>query len=371
MKVLLLSSTTGEGHNSAAKAVLAALEAKGAECEFLDPISFQSESAKKKVTSIYSKIITGIPILFGIIYQAGNLYDRTPLPSPVLHANAKYADKLAKYITDNGFDAVVCPHLFAMQAMAVVRVKYGVQVPTYCIMTDYTVHPFHKDSKPLDYQFASCEKTKRFLIKRGFDEDKITVSGIPVHPKFSKDMTKREAKEKLGISDDKRVISVFTGGAGCGKILKICKKFDKVLGSEYEVHVFPGRNEELRCRLIEYFGEEGKIKVHGFTSDVNIYMKASEVVLSKPGGLSSTEVATANVPFVHMRAVPGCESYNVRYFKKHGISLYGKTVGKAVKYTLSLLCDSSLAEKMVEAQRATVPRKAADFIANTIIEGKK
>ena len=371
MKVLLLSSGTGEGHNSAAKAVMDALVEKGVECVFLDPISFQSENAKKKVSSIYNKIISKVPFVFGIIYFAGVLYDKTPLPSPVLKANSKYAGKLAEYIKNENFDAVVCPHLFAMQAMAVVRVDKGFYVPTYSIMTDHTTHPFHKDAKPLDVHFASNEKTAKYIVKRGFDEQKVIITGIPANPKFALSVSKNEAKNIVGISESKKVISVMTGGAGCGKILKLCKKFNKCLSEDFCVCIFPGKNEKLRQRLLSEYSDNPKFKILPFTNDVHLYLKASEVALSKPGGLSSTEIAAANVPLVHLKAIPGCESYNVRYFKSRGLSLYGKSIRRAVKYTVKLLENKELAARMLEAQRRFVPANAADLIANKIIEDMK
>ncbi len=370
MKVLLLSSATGEGHNSAGKAVMDALTEKGVECVFIDPISFQSEAAEKKVSGIYNNIISHIPALFGIIYAAGAIYDRTPLPSPVLKANSKYSSKLAEYIKDEGFDAVVCPHLFAMQAMRSARLDHGLYVPTYCVLTDHTAHPFHKDAKPLDIHFAPSEKVKAKMVKRGFDSERVVVSGIPANPKFSISTKKREIKEQLGISGDKKIISVMSGGAGCGKIVKLCKKFAKRLTDGYAVYVFPGKNEKLRAKLVEKFGTDPKFKIIPFTNDIHLYIKASEVVLSKPGGLSSTEIATANIPFVQMKAIPGCESYNVRYYKNNGIAFYGKSVRRAIKYAFILLEDDCAAQKMKEAQRAFIPQYAANFIADQIIANK-
>lgn len=370
MKILILSCSTGEGHNSAAKAVMDTLVAKGAECELLDPICFKSEKRMKTVASLYNNLISKAPFIFGIIYRLGKLYDFLKLPSPVAYANSKYAKPFSEYIVKNGFDAVVSSHIFAMQAMVAVREKHGVKIPVYCIMTDYTVIPFHKDAKTLDVQFASTEKGKQELIKKGFESEKICVSGIPVNPKFNIDITKSEAKAKLGIPEDKKVIMILSGGAGCGNMIKLCKKMDKSLSSDYLICVFPGKNEKLKSKLEKEFSTNDKIKVVGFTLDTNIYMKAAEVVLSKPGGLSSTEIAVANVPFVHLKAIPGCESYNIKYFTSSGLSLPGKTINSAVKQTLRLLNDTDLAEDVMRKQREYIPNNSADLIAQKVLEEK-
>lgn len=106
MKVLLISCGTGEGHNSAAKAVMETLTQKGVECELIDPISLKSDNAKEKVSGTYNGIIKHVPFLFGIIYTIGKLYSFLPLPSPVKWANSKYSKELAEYIKKKEFDAV-------------------------------------------------------------------------------------------------------------------------------------------------------------------------------------------------------------------------------------------------------------------------
>lgn len=368
MKILILSCSTGEGHNSAAKAIMDSLIAKGAECEFIDPICFKSKKTMNAVSGAYNNLIRKAPWLFGIIYKLGQIYDFLRLPSPVAYANSKYSEPFSKYIEEKGFDAVVSTQLFAMQAMVAVREKHGIRIPVYCVMTDYTVIPFHKDSKTLDVQFASTEKGKQTLIKKGIEPEKICVSGIPVNPKFNIDMTKSEAKAKLGIPENKKVITILSGGAGCGNMIKLCKKMEKALGSEHLICVLPGKNEKLKSKLDKEFGTNEKIKVVGFTRDTHIYMKASEVVLSKPGGLTSTEIAVANRPFVHLKAIPGCESYNIKYFTSKGLSLPGKTINSAVKQTLRLLNDTDLAEDVMRKQREHIPSNAADIIAKKVLE---
>lgn len=367
MKILILSCSTGEGHNSAAKAVRDALTVRGAECVFMDPIIFKSEKRMHFIADLYNNTIAKAAWLFGIVYRLGKLYDATPLPSPVAYANSKYSRELAEYIAENRFDAVVCSHLYAMQAMVAVREKHKLSVPTYCILTDYTVIPFHKDAKSLDAHFAPTAEVARELVKKGIPKDRIYVTGIPANPKFNITLSKSDAKKLVGIPDERRAVMLLSGGAGCGSILKLCRGLDRTLDPSYTVLVFPGKNEKLKARLEREFSENGRVRVVAFTPDVNIYMKASDAVLSKPGGLSSTEIASANLPFVHLKAIPGCETYNIRYFTSNGLSLGGTTVKKAVRQTKRLLEDKALAENMLKKQRELIPPDAADRIAETVL----
>ncbi len=98
MKILILSCGTGEGHNSAAKAVYDNLKGKNTECEIRDVLSFKSERAARRAAEVYSAVIKRAPLLFGAAYALGGLYDRAGLPSPIYYSNAKYAEKLCGYI---------------------------------------------------------------------------------------------------------------------------------------------------------------------------------------------------------------------------------------------------------------------------------
>lgn len=371
MKVLVLSCSTGEGHNSAAKAVMEALALKGAECEFIDPISFKSEKMMRRVSSTYNNIIIKVPTLFGVIYRIGAIYESLHLKSPVAWANSKYADKLSEYIKEKGFDSVVCTQLFAMQAMVAAKEKHGINLPVSCVLTDYTVIPFYKDAKSLEHHFVPTVEIKDKLVKIGFSEEQIEVTGIPTSPKFSIPLSKSEAKRMLSIPEDKRVVSILSGGAGCGKIVKICREMNKHLDESHVICVFTGKNEKLKDKLNKEFGKNEKIKIVTFTPDINVYVKASDAVLSKPGGLSSTEIAAANRALVHMKAIPGCESYNIKYFNENNLSVPGKSVKSAVKQTERLLRDQRLAEEIERSQRALIPANAAEIIANRITEDKK
>ncbi len=367
MKILLLSCSTGEGHNSAAKAVMTALKARGVECEFIDPIQFKSVKRMNFVAELYNKTIRKIPWFFGIVYKAGKLYDASPLPSPVAYANSKYSVHFNDYVEAGNFDAIVSSHIFCSDAVLALRKKHGNTLPLYTIMTDYTPIPFYRDAKDIAYHFISCENIVEEMVRQGFKPENMCVSGIPIDPKFNLEMSKDEAKGLLGIPKNKRVIVILSGGAGCGKIVKLVKKLEKRLCDNMLMYIFVGKNTKLKEKLTERFSEDSKIRTVDFTLDVNIYLKAADVVMSKPGGLSSTEIAVSNVPFVHLKAIPGCESYNIRYFTKNGISLLGNTTKRAVDSTLKLLSDSELCNLVLNKQREHIPKRSADLIAEKII----
>lgn len=365
-KVLLLSVGTGEGHNSAARAIAEVLREKNIECELVDSVSFKSKRSHGFITNGYGQIVRGAPWMFGLAYKIGAAYDSTRLPSPIYAYHKSYADKVYKYLKDGEYNCVICTHLFSMHSVTAIRKQFAPDLPCYGVITDYTAIPFYRGTA-LDAYFVPDDGTRGMLVKKMIPDEKIHTIGIPVSPKFGGGITKEEAREKLGIDKDKKVIVVSTGGAGCGKIKQLCKKLDKAFDDGYAVYVFTGRNIKLKNKIEKAVGKGGKITPLEFTPDIYLYTKAADLAMGKPGGLSCTEVAVAGIPLVLLKAIPGCETYNKRYFVNHGMAVYCKTLGKAVKAARRVLSDAEYAQTMVNNQRKTVNPHTTDEIVEFVL----
>lgn len=364
-KVLILSSGTGEGHNSAAHAIEDALADKNIEFEMLDPISFRSEGAKKRVASLYNNMIRKTPRMFGVVYKIGSLFEKTRMTSPVYYANCLYAKKLAKYIKENSFDAVICTHLYGMEAMT--KIRKETDIPSFGILTDYTCIPFIGETK-LDKYFIPVESMTDEVTGKGIPKEKQVVTGIPTAKKFSDKMTKEEARRRLDIPLDSRIYVAATGGVGCEKMEGFCDELLKVEQGDFRLYLLVGRNNAMKERIDKKYENEPRILTVAFTKEINVYMRAADVMISKPGGLSSTEAAVANVPLVHVHTIPGCESANVKFFSENGLSLHAKSSKAAAIFAKELTHDLEKAEQMKENQRRVISRTAAEDIVNEILK---
>ncbi len=365
MKVLILSCRTGQGHNSAAAAVKEELERAGVCCEIDDPVRFQSARASRLVAGAYNELIKTKPRAFGGIYRVGKWYSSKNLPSPIYHANALYAGRLGSYIERCGFDAVVYTHLYGMEAMTALRRRRGADVRCYGVLTDYTCIPFLADTE-LDGYFVPHAELKDQLSAAGIPADRIVPTGIPVGCAFSEKADRSEARGRLNIPQNARVLLVMTGGVGCGDMAKLCDTARQADGG-CELYVLTGSNARLREVLDSRYG--GSF-VHAlpFTEKVRDYMAASDVLISKAGGLSSTEAAVANIPIVHLRPIPGCETENARFFERLGMSVWAKDEREAVDSALALVKDADAAEKMKKAQREGINPHAAREIARAVMQ---
>lgn len=365
MKILVLSCSTGEGHNSAAKAVCEALTLSDIEFALKDPVSFYSEKAVKKVSSLYNNLIKKTPRAFGVVYKLGGAYDRSKLPSPIYALNAVYADKLVKYIEENSFDAVISTHLYGMLALTAARKKYGLSKSIFGIITDYTIVPF-TDNAELDGLFIPHEELRPLFVKRGVSPETIIATGIPVSPSIRDTVEKNEARKLLGLPQDKKIVLVMSGGVGCENVNKLIRRAIRRNGEDRFYVVLCGNNAKLKAK-IDKLSSRSVIAV-SFTDKVRLYTRAADAVITKAGGLSSTEVAVSGVPLVHFKPIPGCETCNAEFFSVKGMSKLAKSPKQALDFADSLVADRDAQEVMTSAQRREINPFAADDIVKEVVE---
>lgn len=359
MKVLILTCHTGDGHNSAAYAMAREFELRGWDYEIADPIGLRSKRAEKVVCSCYNGMIRRTPRAFGLVYHASRAVSSIPVRSPVYYINKAYSKKIRRYVENGGFDAVLCTHLFGMEVLTALRRK-GFAVPVYGVTTDYTCYPFFRETE-LDGYFIPHPDLTAEVVAKGLPVEKIHPVGIPVDPKFRENVSKQEARKALSLPSDKNIALVMTGGVGCESMASLCRELSALAVENLEICVLVGRNEKLAEILRETCPA---VRTVPFTRQVHLYMKAADVLLTKAGGLSSTEAAVAGVPLVHLKTIPGCESYNAKFFSRRGLSLMASSDRQAADEAKYLLTCPAAGEEMRRVQRRQINPFAARDIAD-------
>jgi len=367
MKVLILSCNTGQGHNSAAKAVKEQFDSRGIYCEIKDALSFASKRVSRYICNIYSKATIIAPKVAGGAYRAAAKISSSESRSVSYYANMFYSKALYRYIKENGFDTVVMPHVFPAEALTHIKKKYGCDCKTYFIATDYTCAPFTEETV-LDGYFIPHEELREEFVTRGIPSERIFATGIPVSEKFKVKTDKISARKKLGLPQDKTILLLMGGSDGAGKVPKMLKLINKKISKDVIIIVLTANNKRLKTKLRKKYSEEKHILIKGFTKDMALYMDACDVFFTRPGGLSTTEAAVKNIPFVHTAAVWDCELPNVRFFAAHGLCGYGgDDMESAVAVAAGMLSDPQFTDTMLEAQRRTVNANAATAIAEHVI----
>ena len=170
------------------------------------------------------------------------------------------------------------------------------------------------------------------------------------------------------MSANKPYIIGVTGGIGCGDAVSLCDSILRVPDENSLLCVLPGRNEELRAAIESGYQGRGVMAVP-FTDKVAVYMRAADVLLSKAGGISSSEAAVLGVPLVHTMAIPGVETLNAEFFAAHGMSYFARSTDEAARFADRLIYDTSAAARMLRAQDTCLPKDGAERIAGIICGG--
>ena len=363
MKILILSCSTGGGHNAAGKAVKEQLERKGHEAVMLDPFSLKSDKTASKVGNAYLLTAGKFPGLFGFIYKIGSKISSSRHKSPVYYANTLMVKRLKAYLDENHFDAVVMPHLFPAEMMTCMKRRHMNIPPTVLISTDYTCIPFFEETE-CDYYIIPHEDLLEEDIEKGLPAEKLYAFGIPVSPSFQKKTDKEKAKEKLRLPTDKPVYLIMSGSMGFGKMHLFVFELTRKLTHGEQLIIICGNNKKTQ-RILKYTYYRNKnVHITGFTEHVSDYMDASDVIFTKPGGLTSTEALVKNIPVVYTAAIPGCETKNREFFVSRGLALASERIHVQISQGITLVENKEIRNAMMNTQKHFAkPHAAADIVA--------
>lgn len=358
MNILILSCGTGGGHNSAGRAVQEEMTRRGHTTTFLNPYDLHSKKLAARIDNTYIGIAQTAPKLFGAIYTAGDLYRRLPCHSPVYWLNGGMAEEMAAYLEEHHFDAIIASHYFPTLILTRLR-NQGVKVPrTIQIATDYTCTPFFEESESDAYVIPSPALTEEFAGK-GIPEDRIYPYGIPVWQEFQIPVPKNEAKRQLGLDPGKRYLLVSGGSIGAGAVEKTLTLLGEILRDEPDLQVIAicGNNEKLYIKLKKLFG--GAIRLYTHTDQMALLLRACDLYLTKPGGLSTSEAAVAGVPLALLPPIPGCESKNLQFFTQNGMGKEVDVSREGLREVIDLMNHEEACRRMIEQQKKWIHPEAA------------
>lgn len=358
MDALILSCGTGGGHNSAGKAVKEELDRRGHHTVMMNPYLLYSDKLARRIDETYIRTATRAPKAFGAVYGAGELYRKLPFPSPVYFVNRGMISRMQRYLEEHPFQIVIMPHLFPAEILTNMK-HCGLEIPrTMFVATDYCCIPFTEETECDVYVVPGAEAADDFA-GRGIPEEKIYPCGIPVDRSFAEAEKREEARGRLGLAPDKKYILIAGGSIGAGKIEKLIGLLLDETEKRREVELIAvcGRNQELYGRLEQRY--RSRMTVVGHTERMAEYLKASDLYITKPGGLSSTEAAVCGIPLLHMPPIPGCETFNARFFSQHHMSRACEVTKSGAKAVLELLYQEDICTEMMQNQRRFINRNAA------------
>lgn len=365
MNVLILSCDTGAGHNTTGLAVLEELKRRGHCAEMKDPFQLSHSLIARNIGSFYVKLVQKFPHLFGIAYLLGMIVTKLPFLSPVYHANGLMAKHMQRYLLAHPADVVVAPHLYPAEMLTYMK-RHNMPCPKLVfIATDYACIPFTEETD-CDYYVIPHQSLQKSFVMRGIPAEKLLPFGIPVRSAFRCNITKKDARRQLGLPLDTVCCLVVGGSMGAGKVKQIVSYLAAHRRNEEHIVVICGNNAALQKSLQSRYLFTPGISILGATNQMGLYMRACDLLYSKPGGLSSTEAAVTGIPLVHTTPIPGCETVNRAFFQKHGMSLSAKDARHQAALGLRLLKNPKAMHYMRKQQAAFTARDSVGNICDFI-----
>jgi len=349
-KIIIFYASYGGGHLSAARSIKEYLQENYShiEVELIDCIEYINKILNTVTTKAYSDMAKFAPNAWGKVYsksQEGALAKISNASNKVMSI------KLNKLLQEKNPDLIISTHPFSSQMCAILKKKEKLNVPIATIMTDYAPHDqWLIDHEYINYFFVSHIGMKKALHEKGIPNSKIYTTGIPLSNKFLLKYNKKEILESFELSPNKKTILFFGGGEfGLGKS-KTFKLFESLISCNDNIQVvaISGKNEKMKenfDEIVRQYNKEDKVKVLPYTDKVPQLMSISDLVITKPGGLTTTESLASGLPIIVINPIPGQEEENAEFLESHGVGIWLKD-NDAIEQKLSELFSNP--EKMKE-----------------------
>jgi processive 1,2-diacylglycerol beta-glucosyltransferase len=367
MRVLIATVTAGGGHLAAAAALDEAWRAlRPADVvDQVDLSKFFSPLHRKIVSDGYVKLVNHAPELWGMVFaktdrpKAARALNRVRAIFP---SNSRH--RFGRYVRQFRPDVVLCTHYFPLETLAHLRHKRGGPRPlAVSVVTDFEAHALWMDAC-VDLYCVAAEETKARLVARGAAAEDVAVTGIPISGRFSAKLNLKALRKSLGLRDDLPVLLVPSGGFGMGPVAEILAELDKV-EQPFQTVVVTGRNAELRRELAAQ-DRKHSTKVLGFATNMHELMAVADLLITKPGGLTSSEALALGKPLFILNPIPGQEAANSDFLLEHGAAAKVNRVEDLPYRIEQLLGSKKLAEMGRAAKALGRPGAARDVVNESV-----
>ena len=365
-KLLILSVSAGAGHVRAAQALEAAakLARPAVAATHVDLLTLVPADFRRLYGQQYIKLVEKLPQLWSYLYVKTDRPSRDSLVGKLKRAAEKLnTRKLNAEVERVAPDTILCTHFLPAELLSRQKAKGKQLPPLWVQVTDFDVHSLWVHAHVDRYCVASDEVAFR-LADRGVPREKISVTGIPVMPQFNSSLDRATCAAELGVDPRKFTVLMMAGGAGVGGLDDLASRLLRQ-PDDLQLIALAGRNEALLKALQKLAARHpGRLFPLGFTTTVERVMTASDLVVTKPGGLSVSECLAKARPMLLVSPIPGQEERNADYLLEAGAAI--KAVDPAtLEFKLArLLAEPARLRAMSEAaHRIARPHAASEVLA--------
>ncbi|BED92470.1 MAG: galactosyldiacylglycerol synthase [Candidatus Paraimprobicoccus trichonymphae] len=356
MKVIILSASTGGGHMKVSNTIKTFFEKNDVSAYAVDTLEYVNHILNKTVTEGYRYSCTKFPSLYKFMYK--NTNNKSPLFKVVYKINSLISSKLLPLIESYKPDIIITTHPFSTEMVSKLKSKNKISTPIICVMTDYAPHKTWINNNINAYIVAN-EDMKNTMIKLGVDKNIIHSYGIPIDGNFYAKRDKNIILKEMGLNDKLHTILIMGGTFGFKNMFKIYRNLLKI-NYEFQIIIITGKNKKLyenienlvynkrtprnyellRNQFEKYekkfdeikrvlkFGEKDsselikkETRIIYFTDEVDKYMCVSDLIITKPGGLTISEALAMNLPMAVFQAIPGQEEENAEFLLSKNMAI--------------------------------------------------
>jgi processive 1,2-diacylglycerol beta-glucosyltransferase len=366
-RVLLLSASSGAGHVRAAQALEKAFAARG-DCvvEHIDTIQYVSKLFQRIYDQAYIAMVRHAPDLMGVLYQRTDQPWHNPRRRLALdRLNTAPMIRLLKKVQP---DLCLATHFLAAEIIAWLISKGKLRSHNAIVVTDYDVHAMWL-CRTVDRYYVAIDEASEYLAHIGVPREIIRVTGIPIDPLFAKPIDRTETRRMLGLDPAATLVLVAAGGYGVGPVEQLVNDL-LALRRPMQIVAIAGKSEKVRKRLEEISRAAGKLPsgtprlcAVGFTTDMDKYMAAADLLVGKAGGLTTSEALSRHLPMALIEPIPGQEERNSDHLLEAGAAIRCNNLPAAAWKIAGLLDNPVRLAKMREAASVMAKPAAAAAIA--------
>lgn len=373
-KVLIFYASYGGGHLSAAKSIQKYLEehySAEVKSEIIDCMKYINTTLDVVTTGAYREMAKKAPNLWGKVYsnsQSGVLGHVSS------RANKIMAIKLKKLICEKNPDLIISTHPFSSQMVSYLKKKGKVNCKLATILTDFASHEqWLVGHEYTNFFFVSNDNMEKELCDYGVAKDKIHVTGIPMSDRFFEKFDRTSVLKMFNLVPDKKVILFFGGGEfGLGKERTVQILRSLILNAhDYQIVAISGKNEKMKEAfesLVKELNVSSKVKILGFTDKVPELMSISDLVVTKPGGLTTTESLASHLPIIIINPIPGQEEENADFLEKHNVGIWIKKDDDPDAILLNLFDNKDKIENMRENTKSLAKTNSTKNICEILMK---
>lgn len=373
MKVLIFYASYGGGHLNAAKSIDTCLRKLDPELdiELIDCMKYVNIALEKITTAAYRQMAKKLPWAWGRIYADSQ---KGPLAHISSRSNKILAIKLLRLLREKKPDLIISTHPFGSQMCSYLKRKGKIESKIATIMTDFAPHDqWLVGSSHTDYFFVAHDKMKEYLISKNIPAEKIYATGIPISERFLFSFDRKQILDTFGLKDNLKTVLFFGGGEfGLGKS-KTIEIFESLVHyiENIQVVAISGKNEKMKNTFSEIVTRNKKeisVKVLPYTDKVPELMSISDLVVTKPGGLTTSESLACNLPMVIINPIPGQEEENAEFLESKGIAIWIKKKDTPKIIFQELLSSPEKLAQMKENTKQLARPYSAETICNILLQ---